>query len=182
MSKFDFTTFPVLTTPRLVLRKLTEQDTDAIQALRSNEQVNTYLNRKGPVSKQQALDFIHKVVSNTDKGESVYWCIELQDSPQLVGTICLWNFNHLKKMVDIGYELLLDFQGKGLMQEAMQAVLKYAFDVLKLETITALSHKDNAKSIHLLLKNHFLADQRQQYVSKTEAGGLAVYYLKRNTG
>jgi RimJ/RimL family protein N-acetyltransferase len=85
----------------------------------------------------------------------IYWAVTLSNSPKLIGTVCLWNFNNKGTKAEIGYELHPDFQGKGIMQEAVKEVINYGFNRLKLSLISAYTHQDNSKSIMLLEKNGF---------------------------
>ena len=67
-----------------------------------------------------------------------------------MGVVCLWNFSTNGQQAEIGYELLPKFQGKGLMVEVVAAVVRYGFEVLNLQQITAVSHVDNAKSLKVM--------------------------------
>lgn len=66
-----------------------------------------------------------------------------------------------------------------MMQEAIPEIIKYGFNKMKLEIITAFTHSANNKSIKLLVKNNFLLDKNYEYVGKGEAGEHSAYYLKR---
>ncbi len=107
----------------------------------------------------------------------MYWVISLKNAPGLIGTICLWNFDTEKNMAEIGYELMPDHQGAGIMNEAMQAVANYSFDELQLRILAALTHPDNEASVNLLKRNGFVLDEINEFVSKDDAEGLMVYAL-----
>lgn len=62
------------------------------------------------------------------------------------------------------------------MQEAVEAVIRFGFDQMKLQLITALIKPGNEKSRQLLERNHFRPDHFNHYVSKEEAGEFVVYY------
>ena len=82
-------------------------------------------------------------------------------------------------MAEIGYELHPDFQGKGLMQEAISTVTDYGFNKMNLKVITAFTHINNLRSTNVLLKNNFLLDKNYTYAAKEDAGELSVYYLNK---
>jgi ribosomal-protein-alanine N-acetyltransferase len=155
MLTLNFTPFPVLTTQRLILRQLVREDEEAIFALRSNEQVNRFLERTPAQSMEDARLFIQKINKGIQDNESLYWAITLREDGQLIGTMSLWNITAETDMAEIGYELLPPYQGKGFMQEAFSTVIEYGFGTLQLQTIEAWSRTDNAGSIKLLEKNHF---------------------------
>jgi [ribosomal protein S5]-alanine N-acetyltransferase len=146
--------FPMLTTARLVLKPLELSDAPAIFALRSNDEVNQFIGRKKAESLQDAKDFIQKIQQNVADNTSFYWGIHAQNPSALVGTICLWNLERDKGIAEIGYELLPDYQGNGFAQEALRAVIDYAFSI-DFTTITACLNAENAPSIRLLERNNF---------------------------
>src|ERR1700741_14741 len=152
----DLNIFPVLTTDRLVLRRLRLNDAHEIMLLRSDEKVNEFLNRPKSTNLAEAGEFIQKIEKSISKNESVYWAITLKGNDELIGTICYWNISFEKELAELGYELRPHFQGKGYMQEAIGAVIQYGFNTMKLKVITALPTADNVKSIQVLLKNNFL--------------------------
>ena len=148
----SFTPFPVLTTERLTLRQLVIADEQEIFTLRSDREVNKYLDRQISNTIEDARNFINKVNENISKNDSLYWAITLGDSNILVGTICLFGFSDDNSKCEIGYELLTNFQGQGIMNEAVAKVIDHAFNTIKVQKIEAFFHKDNQRSIKLLEK------------------------------
>lgn len=146
------TSFPILTTERLKLRQLSENDAEEIFLLRSDTVINKYLNRKPCETLNDAIEFIRKINQNSALS---YWAITLKGSEKLMGTICLFGFSEELKKGEIGYELLAEYQGQGIMIEATKKVTDYAFRTLKLKTIEAFTHKDNLSSTRLLQKLNF---------------------------
>ncbi|RYY81678.1 MAG: N-acetyltransferase, partial [Chitinophagaceae bacterium] len=137
---------------------LTLRDDGEIFALRSDAAVNRYLGRKPSGSIAEARDFILAIQENVRRNESLYWAIAFTGTDPLVGTICLFGFSDDPSKAEIGYELLPGFQGKGIMQEALSAVIAYATGPLGLHSIEAGTHPDNQGSTRLLEKSGF---QRQ---------------------
>lgn len=151
----NFTPFPVLTTERLLLRQLELNDVQEIFTLRSDRDINKYLDRKPCNTLDDARDFINTVNENIHKNESVYWAITSGYKNIFVGTICLYSFSDEKDLCEIGYELLTNFQGQGIMKEAVEKVIDYAFKTIKVRKIEAFLHRDNQSSINLLDKFSF---------------------------
>src|SRR5215203_266008 len=150
-----FSPFPQLLTKRLLLRELTILDADQIFSLRSNDIVNRYLDRPKANSLEDAKTFIQKIISASSNNHSIYWAICFLNQPKLIGTICLWNFSQQRDKAEIGYELLPEFQNKGIMQEAFSTVLHFGFEVLKIDMIEAWTVQQNEGSIRILIRNHF---------------------------
>jgi len=150
-----FTPFPILTTERLTLRQLVINDEHEIFTLRSDSEINKYLDRQVSNTIDDARNFINKVNENINKNDSLYWAITLSDKNILVGTICLFSFSDENDKCEIGYELLTNFQGQGIMKEAVEKVIDYAFNTIKVKKIEAFLHRDNQSSIKLLEKFSF---------------------------
>lgn len=155
MVNINFTPFPILTTERLTLRQLSTDDQQNIFALRSDTAINKYLNRAPCKTIEDAINFINKINDNIKKNNSIYWVITLTKSKTFVGTICLFNFSNEKNTCEIGYELLTNFQGQGVMKEAAEKVITYAFHTIQLQQIAAFTHNGNRNSTKLLEKAGF---------------------------
>ncbi|MES2278908.1 MAG: GNAT family protein [Bacteroidota bacterium] len=169
--------FPTLFTDRLALRALVPADREELMKLRSDEQVNKHLNRPPTTTLADADAFIQKIDAVMQHKQGVYWVISLKDKPVLIGTICYYNLLPEKDMAEIGYELSPDWQGKGLMQEAINEVIRYGFEVMGLKIITAMPHPANESSVKVLKRTGFVRDEGFEYASEEEADGLSVYVL-----
>ncbi len=155
MLKTDFYPFPLLTTERLVLRELEPTDDKAILALRSNETVNRYLDREPTKDLIAAQQFITTVNNGIANAEGLYWGIASREDLHVIGTICLYNFDMENQSVEIGYELHPSWQGKGIMHEAMNAVIQFVFDKMHAQLINATVATENKASIQSLLRHGF---------------------------
>ena len=151
----SFTPFPVLTTDRLTLRQLSTDDGQNIFALRSDTEINKYLDRQASGTIEDAINFINKINDNIQKNNSVYWAITLTNSKLFAGTICLFEFSNENNKCEIGFELLTNFQGQGIMKEALEKVIDYAFQVMGLQKIEAFTHTGNRNSTKLLTTSGF---------------------------
>jgi ribosomal-protein-alanine N-acetyltransferase len=155
MSDLNFQNFPVLTTSRLRLRQLGEFDAEEIFALRSNEEVNKYIDRNKQTDPAEAYAFIQMIHENIASNKSLYWAICLKDTKNLIGTICIWNFNSDKTAAEVGFEMLPKFQGLGLMSEALESVVHFCFLNLSLKKLLAFTDIQNLSSQRLLEKATF---------------------------
>src|SRR3982750_2182821 len=151
MTNRTSTPFPILTTERLTLRQLAINDEQEIFTLRSDSEINKYLDRQISSTIDDARNFINKI---TQSG-ALYWAITLSGKNALIGTICLFDFSDENYKCEIGYELLTNFQGQGIMKEAVEKVIDYAFNTIKVKKIEAFMHRDNLSSINLLEKVSF---------------------------
>jgi ribosomal-protein-alanine N-acetyltransferase len=152
----DALQFPEIQTRRLVLRKLKESDWEVVSFLRTDKEVNKFVDRPTAENRVQALEFIAKITTAVDTGFSFYWAISRKDDEQMIGSICLWNFSGDRTYAEVGYDLSPGFQGLGIMDEALNAILDFGFTKLSLNTIEAFTHKHNEPSKKLLIKNGFM--------------------------
>ncbi len=168
-----FSPFPILTTKQLRMRRLAIADEQEIFALRTDPEINKYLNRPSSHSLDDARNFINKVNENIDKNNTLYWAITLTGSDILIGTICLFGFIYESAECEIGYELSPSFQGRGIMTEAAEKVVDYAFHTLKVQKMEACLHRDNQPSIKLLEKLEFIRSKSYEELNPD----LVKYYL-----
>ena len=156
MTRLRFISFPILTTQRLVLRQLQKSDDFTLFALRTDETVNRYIVRRRHTDISETRKFIKMINNGIHKRTWLYWAICLQELPELIGTICLWNFSDDYKTAELGYELHPDYQGMGYMDEAVKRVIRYSFETLGISKLEAFTHRENSRSTKILEKNNFL--------------------------
>ena len=149
-------------------------DEQEIFALRSSDEINKYLDRPKANTLDEARNFITKIINGIAKNESIFWVVTPKDESKLLGTICLWKISKDEAKAEIGYELLPENHGKGIMQEVIPRVLQFGFEEIKLEMIEAELSPRNLKSVRLLEKNNFTLAEVNE-----ENPDSVVYALKR---
>ena len=169
---FNFTPFPIISTERLLLRQLQTHDAQNIHLLRSDPEVNKYLNRPVSGGQEDGLAFIEKINKGISEGEWIFWAICRKDETELIGTICLWNISAAEKKGEIGYELLPAAQGMGYMSESLPPILQFGFEKMDLDRILADLSPDNKSSLVLLEKNGF--------TFKSKGENTVLYQLRRS--
>ena len=178
--QLNFTPFPTLTTERLVLRAIDINDDKELFILRSDDEVNKYVGNPKPKS----LTDIHKLIEilqkNAAENLAILWAISYKDDAKLIGTICYWNISTENETVELGYMLTPQEQGKGVMHEALVAILDYCSTHIQPKSIEAFMHKDNNRSARLLERNGFSRDSVLEEKHKGEKGmeNMVVYSLK----
>ena len=174
MSEFNFSPFPELQTERLILRKPDASDIIELKRLRSNELVNKYIDRPKTIDITDVQKFLSKINDGLEKNELLYWAIAPKSEYELKGTIGLWNFSENKESCEIGYELHPSMHGRGIMQEAIKAVIDFGFRELKLKQIIAFTHPDNSASQKILERNGFVirgrnTNENRDYIYSKES-------------
>jgi len=177
-----FDPFPEISTERLLLRRLRFADANSLAELRSNKSVNKHLDRPATMQTEEANNFIEKVNRRINDKELLYWVIALKGTGNFAGAICLWNIEADKDRAELGYELHPDYQGQGIMQEALQQVIQFGFNTMQLAVILALTKPANKASEKLLVKNSFRLDEDYSYMSLENAKDYLVYYRTSGNG
>jgi ribosomal-protein-alanine N-acetyltransferase len=161
----------------LSLRQLSLKDAEQIFVLRSDETVNKYLDRQKATSVEDAIAFINKINFAVDANQSIFWAICFKEEFELIGTICLWHFSEEENKAEIGYELLPEFHGRGIMQEAFLKIIEFGFQTLELDSIEAWTTIANNDSIKILERNHFKRDQDlENKIDRTIEGPEIIIY------
>jgi len=146
----DAKTLPVITTPRLVLRWISEDDIDAVYDIFSDPQVMRYWST-GPLSNREAAARMQREIAEGNLNDTMMkWGLALRESNTLMGTTTLFNLNRDNGRAEIGYALSRSIWGKGYMNEALQALLKHAFEVLEMRRLEADVDPRNTASIRTL--------------------------------
>ena len=159
MLEFNFSPFPEITTGRLLLRRTTIGDADEIFFLRSNEDVMKYIDRPRATSLQDAKDFLDLVDKSLDANEGISWGITLKENPsKLIGYIGYWRMKKEHYRAEIGYALHPAYWKKGIMKEAILAVLDYGFKTMQLHSVEANINADNNASAGILEATGFIKE------------------------
>ena len=175
----NFSPFPTLTTRRLILRKLKYEDEQEIYELRTNEEVNQFLDRERAKSVEDARKFINKILKGIFDNEAILWAINLNDNDRLIGSVVYYNISIKDSRGEIGYELNPAQQGKGIMQEALEPVIQFGFEQLGFETIEAWPTEKNTRSIQLLEKFDFKKVIEDPRLRMPHNKGMLLYSLSR---
>lgn len=176
MDNISFTPFPILATERLILRQISLEDLNEFYMLKSDERVLKGYNAK-PKTYEEARQSLQRINEEISKKEWIIWGITLKDENKLIGSICFWNILIEQSKAEIGYELMFDWQGKGIMSEAIKAVVEYGFEIMKLNLIEALPYSDNTKSTKLLERNDFV---RVESFKENDSSKEQIIYVYRN--
>ncbi len=142
----------VLTTDRLVLRHLTQDDAAFILELLNDPGWLRFIGDKGVRTLEDARNYLVKgpLAMYERHGFGLY-LVELADGHVPIGMCGLIKRDTLDD-VDIGYAYLPAFRAKGYAHEAAAAVLAYGNRQFGLTRIVAITSPDNVGSSRLLEK------------------------------
>lgn len=166
----NFTPFPEIKTERLLLRQLQSSDCEVILFLRTDKDVTKFIERpehRKTKTLFEAIELIQEFDSYIERNSSIIWGITLKNEPSIIGTICLWNFTQNDKVAEVGYDLDPRYQDKGLMSEALKAIVGFGFRKLKLEKLEAFTHVENFPSTQLLGRQGFIHNVSRKDLDNT---------------
>lgn len=155
MLNINFTPFHNLETERLLLRRVDNNDLKEVFALRSNPETMKYIPRPLVTTDEEALAHIEMIESKIESNEGINWAITYKGDLKLIGIIGHYRIKPEHYRAEIGYMILPEFNGMGIVTEAVQEVVKYGFEVMKLHSIEAVIDPDNLGSAKVLEKNNF---------------------------
>ena len=146
----DANTLPLIITPRVVLRWISENDVDGLYDVFSDPQVMRYWST-GPLPDRQAAAKMQREIAEGNVKETMMkWGLALRESDSLIGTTTLFNLNLDNGRAEIGYAMGRAYWGKGYMHEALEALVSHAFEVLQMRRLEADVDPRNAASIRTL--------------------------------
>ena len=158
MLEINFTPFPNLETDRLILRRLSAEDVLEIFALRSNKEVMKYIPRPLVKTMADAMAHIVMIDEKIESNEGINWAITLKDNHKLIGIIGHYRIKPEHFRAEIGYMLLPEYHGQGIISEAIKEVVNYGFEMMKLHSIEAIIDPENLASEKVLQKNGFVKE------------------------
>lgn len=158
MLQINFSSFPVLATERLILRQFRPEDMDALFEMRSNMEIMNLIRREPARSKADVAVLIKKMNDEFAANNAITWAVSMKDNPDLIGTLGFWRIEKENYRAEIGYLLHPGMHRKGIMHEAMQPALDYAFHVLGLHSVEAWINPVNTASRRLAEKNGFVQE------------------------
>lgn len=143
--------FTSLETPRLRLRRFTMEDVPAMVAYRNHPAVARYQSWEKWDARDAAC--LVRSVEGTEPGWRGWWFqigLELRETGEVIGDCGLHTLNEDPQQGEIGYSLAPEYQGRGLMTEALEALLSLAFGQLRMHRVIARVHAENEPSSRLL--------------------------------
>lgn len=155
MLEINFEPFPILETTQLILRRVTNDDVNEVFELRSNPEIMKYIPRPLVKTNEEALDHIALIDSKIENNEGINWAITLKGNPKLIGIIGHYRIKPEHFRAEIGYVLLPEYHGKGIITEAIKCAVDYGFNVMGLHSIEAIIDPRNSASEKALQKNGF---------------------------
>ena len=165
-------------TPRLLLRRFRLTDADDVYAYARDPEWRRFLfTVPDPYERRHADEFVASNVLE-DWRTRPQWAIEHER--RVVGTVALW-VDRRHGRAEFGYALARRLWGRGLMTEAVTAVIDEAFAALPLRKVTARALAPNVGSTRVMEKAgmQFEATLRQHFAHHGQVFDVLHYGLLR---
>ncbi|GGP38956.1 GNAT family N-acetyltransferase [Shewanella saliphila] len=120
--------FPVLSSQRLTLNAINEADRQAIFGLFSNSNVVKYYDLDAFEHISQADEIIAFFNTRFEQAVGIRWAIRLKETGELIGTCGFNSWSEKMKTAVIGYDLNHRYWGQSYTTEAIQLIIKAAFE------------------------------------------------------
>lgn len=158
----------VINTKRLLLREINEQDIDDIFEYACSPHVGSNAGWKPHESKEETLEVMKAIFLDQD---GIWGIVE---SGKLIGSVGLIKDpkRENQKVRMLGYALGDKHWGKGFMTEAVNAVLRYGLEELKLDLISAYCYPFNERSKNVLKKCGFCYEGTLKLAEKIYNGSV----------
>ncbi|MBN1676924.1 MAG: GNAT family N-acetyltransferase [Candidatus Thermoplasmatota archaeon] len=148
----EFPVFPVLETDRLVLREITMDDLDWYIEHFSRPEMVEGQDFPAPESREVAEEELRKYIVDLFRNRDGFrWGVTLKGDPRLIGSLGYYKWARpWSHMAEMGYDLQKEHWGRGMMSEAMRAVIDFGFERMKLTRIEAFVFLFNTRSTRML--------------------------------
>lgn len=161
MSLSKLTILPTIKVDRVSLRWLTELDIDDLYKIFSDPVVMRYWSSAPLVEKNAVKQLLDSIHHSFTQQSFFQWGITLHSDNHIIGTCTLGRIDFNNRHAEIGYILGRNYWGQGYIQEALRALINFAFDELNFHRLEADVDPRNVASVRTLEKLGF---QKEGYL------------------
>ncbi|WP_343319581.1 GNAT family N-acetyltransferase [Arthrobacter sp. TMP15] len=145
--------------PRLSFRDFTAEDIPAVHEFTSDPEVTRW-STWGPNTLEQTISFVKDAArAHLEEGRSAFSLAAVLEG-KTIGSVAIWTTDPYDHNGELGYTFHRSYWGNGYATETTVQLLKFGFDTLKLERISATCHPGNIGSIRVLEKSGFTLERR----------------------
>jgi [ribosomal protein S5]-alanine N-acetyltransferase len=173
--------FPRLETGRLILREIVPADADDLFRIFSDAETMRYWSCRPYTSVEQANKLVEDIAETARCGAGVQWAITLRNDERLIGKCGYNEWRKRHRRGDISYIVASEHWGKGIVSEALRAVLNYGFDHMNLHSVEAGVTPGNEASTRMLerLGFHLEGQLRENFWAEDRFVDSLIYSLLR---
>ncbi|WP_366927243.1 GNAT family N-acetyltransferase [Flavobacterium sp.] len=142
-------------TDRLLLRKLSHKDVNEVFQLRSDPDSMKYIPRPLVKNSEDAHAHIATINQAIHKNEGINWAVTIKGEDKLIGIVGFYRTSFEDFRSEIGYMILPDYYGQGIVTEVVAELVRFGFEKLGFHSIEAVIDPENIASERVLQKNGF---------------------------
>lgn len=146
-SKLNHTGTLTIETERLILRRFTIDDTDAVyNNWTSDKEVSKYMRWEPHKNINETKLKINDWLERYHKNNFYQWTITIKGSDEPIGAIGLFVVNESDLCGDFGYSISRKYWGQGIATEALKVAIKVAFEEVGFNRIESYHSINNPAS------------------------------------
>ena len=147
--------FVNIETKRLLLKCVEQSDREFIFEEFQNDFINRYLYDEEPMTDIEQADNLIEFFSMNEPRNQNRWVLLNNAENIKMGTCGFHLWDREKNSVEMGFELMQQYTGKGYMAEAVEAMIEFARTKMLVNKINAVVSIDNSQCKRLLEKFGF---------------------------
>jgi len=171
---------PPLETNRLILRRVLPTDAEAIFCYASRPEVTANLTWRTHRSLEDTYLFIQGLQYGYAEGTAADWGIVCKEDGRFIGTIGMAHVSRVHGYGEVGYVLHPDYWGRGIVTEALGAIIDFAF-AHGLNRVEAVHAVENPASGRVMEKAGMTCEGllRQRYSIQGQYQDMRMYSILR---
>ncbi len=171
---------PLLTiqTPRLTLRPIVAADAPAINAMiaSSRESFARWLGWARGSTAESVREHTQQIVEEMALGTARQYVV-LTDTGGLIARVGLYEIDLVNLSADLGYMLRTEYEGQGVMTEALRGLLSHTFGPDGLHRIAAYVDTENVASQRVLDRLGFRREGTVRHAARHPERGWRDHHL-----
>ena len=163
-------------TQKLIIRPLQHDDLPNFHDMKGNPNVMRYI--KATMTYEESQEELYRFIRYYDDKSRFFhiWAVETKENPTLAG-IC-GVYQNRKQEFEIAYRLRERFWGRGIGKEIAKGLIRYCFETIGLEELTAYAARNNTGSVRILEQEMAFADE---FYSEEEQSIERKYHLTQES-
>ena len=142
-----------LETERLILRKFTENDAEAVyRNWACDDEVTKYLTWQAHQSVESSLGYMKFCLEQYESPDAYHWAMVLKGTDEPFGDISVVHLHENVDAAEIGYAIGRKYWGNGYTAEALKAVIEFLFEEVGVNCVSARHDVNNPNSGKVMRK------------------------------
>lgn len=145
-------------TQRLILKNYSKNDLDYVHRLKSESVIWNFSSKVASTKVEDAEIHLRSILENYTENQCDFQALFLKDTGEYIGEAGILSYNAQSNRAVLGYNLLPEYWNSGYATEITKAIVKYLFEVEKVERVEALVVEANVASRKVLEKSGFIRE------------------------